>query len=150
MHKDRTFQKIQDDVISEQRQKHVHSRRIVSRNLTARLWFTQRVEGMTHTEKNRLCVASWILRACTRFFSMYVMSTRCGKVPRSKTGSLAIKSTFHLVTQVDTSIVLSLLFIECQKDRTMFMSTCVIKWKTSQVSFSIHEFTSHFMAKTFD
>jgi len=34
------------------------------------------------------------------------------------------EDAFHLVTQVDASIVLFLLLIECQK-RTMFVSTCV-------------------------
>jgi len=38
---------------------------------------------------------------------------------------------FHLVTQVDTNIVLSLLLqSNVKKDRTTFVSTCVIKWKT--------------------
>jgi len=34
MHKDRPLQKIQDDVTFEQRQKHVRSRRIASRDLS--------------------------------------------------------------------------------------------------------------------
>jgi len=37
--------------------------------------------------------------------------------------------TFHLMTQVDTSIVLSFYLLNAKKDRTMFVSTCVIKWK---------------------
>jgi len=39
-----------------------------------------------------------------------------------------IKDVFHLVIQVDTSIVLCYL-LNAKKDRT-FVSTCVIKWKT--------------------
>jgi len=35
---------------------------------------------------------------------------------------------FQLMIQVDTSIVLSLL-LNAKKDRPIFMSTCVTKWK---------------------
>ena len=42
---------------------------------------------------------------------------------------------FHLVTQVDTSVVLSLLYsLNVKKNRMMFMSTCVTKRKTPYVT----------------
>jgi len=41
-----------------------------------------------------------------------------------------IKDIFHLMTQVDTSIVLSLSF-ECQERWKAFVSICITKWKAS-------------------
>jgi len=43
-----------------------------------------------------------------------------------------IITVFHLVTQVDTSIVLCYL-LNAKKDRTMFVSTCITKWKIPKV-----------------
>lgn len=59
-----------------------------------------------------------------------VFTKCCLKSTKFYLASTAILGAFHLMTQVDTSIILSFFqYLKKNKDRTMFVSTYVTKWK---------------------
>jgi len=60
---------------------------------------------------------------------IYFIDVTFAAYKRENLARLTTLGAFHLVTQVDTNIILSFLTFNKKQSRTILVSTCVTKWK---------------------